>query len=133
MSTAITPLDVLTPSQARRIMRMGTVPAFEVDEYLHELGQCDCANDLAALRGGRAACLRCQSPVPSGKQIWKCYACATCRVWGLEQPLDTSTAKLNCIRCTSVTPHRFMLVTRNPTQCKEQNNSPAPIASLKAR
>ena len=130
MSTAITPLhDVLTASQARRIMRMGDIP--DLDEYLSSLGSCDCANDLAALRSGRAACLQCHSIVPSGKQIWKCYSCATCRVWGLEQPLDTSTAKLNCIRCGCVRPHRFMLVTR--ATCKDPNNSPALIATLKDR
>lgn len=139
MSSAITPLaSITTPQQAldrdlrsamRELLRDSQVACISeiesalelaekvgVSEYLDSLGRCDCANNLIALRGGRAGCIHCGGDVAIGKQIWQCYGCGTCRVWGLEWPLDFSTPRLNCIACARVMPHRFMLVTRK--QCK---------------
>lgn len=106
----------LTAQQARNLLDM----AFPDDhpEYIAPDGvglqvYCRHVNDLITLRGGKAGCLACGRNADIGKQIWKCYCCGTCRVWGLDFPVDVSSAKLNCIRCRDVSSHRFIMVTRN--------------------
>lgn len=49
------------------------------------------------------------------KQLWRCFACDTDRVYGLDVPwdvLDRTEKQLDCSSCEKVTAHHFLCVSK---------------------